>query len=123
MKKVALVFFMFFAVSAFAQTEKQILGKWAFQSLADTPDLDEESKKMAGDIFKDMSFDFTADKKVTFSMMGKSETGTYTYDAAQKTIAMTSAKGKVINLPITAYSEKEMTINFQGKASMVLKRS
>ncbi len=123
MKKIALLFFMFFAMSAFAQTEKQLLGKWTFQTMADVPDLDEESKQIAAEMFKDMSLDFASDKKVTFSMMGKSETGTYTYDEAAKTVAMTSSKGKVINLPITAFSEKEMTINFQGRASMVLKRS
>lgn len=123
MKKIALVFFLFFALSAFAQTEKQIVGKWKFQSLADAPDLDEESKKIAGEIFQDFQLEFTEDKKVTFSMLGKSESGTWKYDQAQKTITMTSSKNKDINLPVTAYTDQEMTINFQGKASMVLKRS
>ena len=122
MKKLASLIIMLFAMTAVAQTEKQILGKWQFVSLADTPDMDAETKEMAGAIFKDFALQFDADKKVTFSMMGKSESGKWSYNEADKTIVMVSAKDKTITIPITKFSETEMTVNFQNKASMILKR-
>ena len=122
MKKLALLIIVLCGMSAFAQTEKQLYGKWQFVDLADTADMDAETKEMAATIFKDFALQFDADKKVTFSMMGKSESGKWSYTEADKTIKMVSAKDKTITIPITKFSENEMTVNFQNKASMILKR-
>lgn len=122
MKKLVFLFTMLCAMSGFAQSEKQLIGKWQFVDLADTADMDAETKEMAATIFKDFALQFDADKKVTFSMMGKSESGKWSYNEADKTIVMVSAKDKTLTIPITKFSEKEMTVNFQNKASMILKR-
>lgn len=122
MRKFVFLFLLLCGASAFAQTEKQLYGKWQFVDLTDAPDLDAESKEMAAAIFKDFSLQFDADKKVTFSVMGKSESGKWSYNEAEKTIVMVSAKDKTITIPITKFSGNEMTVNFQNKASMILKR-
>jgi len=113
---------MLCALSGIAQTEKQIQGKWQFVDLAETADMDAETKQMAASIFKDFSLQFDADKKVTFSMLGKSESGKWSYNEADKTITMVSSKDKILTVPITKFSENEMTVNFQNKAMMILKR-
>jgi len=122
MKKFAFLLIVLCGISAFAQTEKQLYGKWQFVDLTDTADMDAETKEIATSIFKNFSLQFDADKNVVFSMMGKSETGKWSYTEADKTIKMVSAKDKTITIPITKFSENEMTVNFQNKASMILKR-
>lgn len=112
---------MFFAVSAFAQTEAKLVGKWGFVDFQDSPDLDKETREMGMMMFKEFTLEFTADKKAIISLMGKSDTATWKL-SDEKTVAVTTDKGKSVNMPLTKVDDKELIISLDGKVAMVMKR-
>ncbi|RZJ68431.1 MAG: DUF5004 domain-containing protein [Flavobacterium sp.] len=121
MKKITILFFLLFAATAFAQTEKTLIGKWQFSDLTDTGDLDAQSVEMTKMIFKDFQIEFSADKKVSVAVMGKTEGGTWKM-SDEKTLVITTDKGKTMNMPIKKIDDKELVISFDGKVTMMLNR-
>lgn len=75
--------------------------------------------KMAGITPGKLSFTFTKDGKVSYTVGSKTQTGTYVFDAKQKVITITTAGGRSINSYITI-SGANMSLCFDSSKVLSL---
>ena len=75
--------------------------------------------KMAGITPGKLSFTFTKDGKVSYTVGSKTQTGTYVFDAKQKVITITTAGGRSINSYITI-SGTNMSLCFDSSKVLSL---
>lgn len=109
---------LFIAAASFAQNE-YLLGTWKFEKIADAQNLDEQSTKLANEMFKDMTITFEA-KFYSQTLMGKTETGTYSYVKKNK-YELYSSKGYNYRVDIEKIDSVHMIFSFSGKAYQMKK--
>lgn len=109
---------LFVAAYSFAQNE-YLLGTWKFEKISDEQNLDDQSLKIANEMFKDMTLTFEA-KFYAQSFMGKSESGTYTFLKKNK-YEFYSSKGYNYKVEIEKIDDTHMIFRFSGKAYQMKK--
>lgn len=124
MKKIFMLAFLLLAgQTILAQNSKLIIGKWAYVSLQDSPDMDDQSKQMMDMLFKNLSINFRTDNTMTLAMRNKPEHGTYAFDKNdQAKVTATSATGKEMNLTVVKLNEKELVLTLDQAGTLVLNK-
>lgn len=115
---IATICILFIAAVSFSQND-YLLGTWKFEKIADDQNLDEQSLKLANEMFANMTITFEA-KFYSQSFMGKTETGTYSFLKKNK-YEFFSSKGYNYKVEIEKIDDTHMTFRFSGKAYQMKK--
>ncbi|MCT4560391.1 MAG: lipocalin family protein, partial [Crocinitomicaceae bacterium] len=116
---IATICLLFIAAVSFSQND-YLLGTWKFEKIADDQNLDDQSLKLANEMFANMTITFEA-KFYSQSFMGKTETGTYSFLKKNK-YEFFSSKGYNYKVEIEKIDDTHMTFRFSGKAYQMKKK-
>lgn len=102
-----------------AQTEKELLGSWKFESVYGRNDLDETSLAMAEKFFGDLSITLLTDHKFHFIAMESEDQGSW--QLKDKIIQLTSDKGDIQQVQILEFNKESMGVKLSSGSFMLAK--
>ena len=114
MKKLMLIaVFLFCSAISFAQTETDLVGKWALTGMAPSENVDKETQEKFKNTIK-FTIDLKKDKKFSLSAMDKVVTGTWKLKGKQIELVSDATK-KASPLSISKYLKNEMHVLMNGR--------
>lgn len=121
MKKLMLITaFLFCSAVSFAQTETDLIGKWALTGMDANEKMDKEAQEHFKKTIK-FSLDLKKDKKFSLSAMDKIITGTWKLKGKEIVLTSDTTK-KTTPLPISKYVKNEMHV-LMSNIAVILTRA
>ena len=116
MKLLVTSFLLCFACLVNAQSADELVGKWGFDRLPDSvlETMDAESKEISKKMFGDLMFEFGAHGECHLTLLGRTETGKYTYDEETTTITMIDQLGDQMLFDVESYDAETNEMVIKG---------
>ena len=121
MKKLILFLFVLInSASLSAQTISDIAGNWKFEAGVDDPSASAEKKATLNAMFASLTFNFSIDKRYTGSILGVSESGTWSLNGNR--IEMYNGKA-TMTVTVVAYEKERLTLKMKNAVFTVVKKA
>lgn len=121
MKKLILLAALFLSAIAFAQTEKDLIGKWEFVSVEKYTGEPDERELMES-LLDGYSVQLNEDHIGAVTIMDRPMIGKWTYDAVKKKVELKTGDGKIKDFTVIGATKSELRIQQNEDLAIKMKK-